>query len=333
MGIIQTIKDTFLGIVAGHWGLDEDDDSNFFSKQKIIVFLFAMLLSLSLWVIVNMGRDYNITMTIPIEITNMPEDIALSSEIPENATVSVSGEGWSLFNLYMNPPLISLSVENQQVNMFEQVRQQVGSISDVTVMQADPMFLEIETEQRVTRKVPVRSRVTLSTRDQYGVIGNPGVSPDSVTISGPASRVNTVENWSTLESDVENVDTDLELTIELEEPEAGITIEPEQVVLEARVAEFTEAQVRIPVRSRNLPSGVAITFSPSSLLVRYNVPIQQYNDVQNIRPFIAYVDYERIEADTTGLIRPQVEQVTDEYDVRLRNFQPTRVSYFEILPD
>ncbi|NBC25906.1 MAG: hypothetical protein GVY08_03525 [Bacteroidetes bacterium] len=333
MGIIQTIKDTFLGIVAGHWGLDEDDDSNFFSKQKIIVFLFAMLLSLSLWVIVNMGRDYNITMIIPIEITNMPEDIALSSEIPENATVSVSGEGWSLFNLYMNPPLISLSVENQQVNMFEQVRQQVGSISDVTVMQADPMFLEIETEQRITRKVPVRSKVTLSTRDQYGVLGTPGFSPDSVTISGPASRVNAVENWSTLESDVENVDTDLELTIELEEPEAGITIEPEQVVLEARVAEFTEAQVRIPVRSRNLPSGVAITFSPSSLLVRYNVPIQQYNDVQNIRPFIAYVDYERIEADTTGLIRPQVEQVTDEYDVRLRNFQPTRVSYFEILPD
>lgn len=333
MGIIQTIKDTFLGVVAGHWGLDEDDDSNFFSKQKIIVFLFAMLLSLSLWVIVNMGRDYNITMTIPIEIMNIPEDIALSSEIPENATVSISGEGWSLFNLYMNPPLISLSVEDQQVNMFEQVRQQVGSISDVTVMQADPMFLEIETEQRVTRKVPVRSKVTLSTRDQYGVLGTPGFSPDSVTISGPASRVNAVENWSTLESDVENVDTDLELTIELEEPEAGITIEPEQVVFEARVAEFTEAQVRIPVRSRNLPSGVAITFSPSSLLVRYNVPIQQYNDVQNIRPFIAYVDYERIEADTTGLIRPQVEKVTDEYDVRLRNFQPTRVSYFEILPD
>lgn len=333
MGIINTIKDTFLGAIAGHWGLDEDDDSNFFSKQKIIVFLFAMLLSLSLWVIVNMGRDYNITMTIPIEIMNMPEDIALSSEVPENATVSVSGEGWSLFNLYMNPPLISLSVENQQVNMFEQVRQQVGSISDVTVMQADPMFLEIETEQRVTRKVPVRSRVSLSTRDQYGVLGTPGFSPDSVTISGPASRINSVEYWSTLESDVENVDTDLELTIELEEPESGITVEPKQVVLEAQVAEFTEAQVRIPVRSRNLPSGVAITFSPSSLLVRYNVPIHQYNDVQNIRPFIAYVDYERIEADTTGLIRPQVEQVTDDFDVRLRNFQPTRVSYFEILPD
>lgn len=319
--------------MSGQWGLDQDDDSKLFSRQKVFGFLFALFLSLSLWMIVNMGRDYNISMTIPIQIVNLPDDVALSSEVPDHAAVSVSGEGWSLFNLYTNPPQITLSVENQQVNMFEQVRQQIGSISDVSVMQVDPMFLEIETEQRITKQVPVESGVSLSTREQYGMIGSARFSPDSVTVTGPASRVDQIEYWRTRELTVREVNTNVEMNVELEDPGPGLRVEPVQVLLEATIAEFTEAQVRIPVRSRDLPSGVAITFSPSSIVVRYDVPIEQYNAVQSMRPFMAYVDYERIEADTTGLIRPQVERVTNEFDVRLRSFQPTRVSYFNILPD
>ena len=333
MGIFKSFKEKVSDLFSGRWGIDEDDDSKFFSRQKVIGFLFALFLSLSLWMIVNMGRDYNISMMIPIQIVNLPDDVALSSDVPDHAAVSVSGEGWSLFNLYTNPPQITLSVENQQVNMFEQVRQQIGSISDVSVMQVDPMFLEIETEQRITKRVPVESGVSLSTREQYGMIGSPRFSPDSVTVTGPASRVEQIEYWRTRESTVREVNTNVEMNVELEDPGPGLRIEPLQVLFEATVAEFTEAQVRIPVRTRDLPSGVAITFSPSSVVVRYDVPIEQYNDVQSMRPFMAYVDYERIEADKTGLIRPQVEKVTDEFDVRLRSFQPTRVSYFNILPD
>lgn len=333
MGILKSIKEKFSEMMSGQWGLDQDDDSKLFSRQKVFGFLFALFLSLSLWMIVNMGRDYNISMTIPIQIVNLPDDVALSSEVPDHAAVSVSGEGWSLFNLYTNPPQITLSVENQQVNMFEQVRQQIGSISDVSVMQVDPMFLEIETEQRITKQVPVESGVSLSTREQYGMIGSARFSPDSVTVTGPASRVDQIEYWRTRELTVREVNTNVEMNVELEDPGPGLRVEPVQVLLEATIAEFTEAQVRIPVRSRDLPSGVAITFSPSSIVVRYDVPIEQYNAVQSMRPFMAYVDYERIEADTTGLIRPQVERVTNEFDVRLRSFQPTRVSYFNILPD
>lgn len=311
----------------------EDEEDKLFTKQKIFAFIFAMLFSLALWFIVNMGRDYNMTMMLPIQITNLPEDIALSTEVPENAAVSISGEGWSLFNLYINPPQVVLNVEAQQINMFEQVRQQIGTMSDVSVMQVDPMFIEIETEMRVSKKVPVISQVDLSTGNQYGVIGATRISPDSVTVTGPASRVEDITSWNTEESEIEDVSTDLELTVDLQSPGSGISISPMSVTFQAEIAEFTEAEVRIPVRSRGLPSGRAITFSPSSILVRYDVPLEHYNDMQSIRPFVAFVDFERLEQDTTGLITPQLEKVTDEYNVRLRNFQPTRISYFNIVPE
>lgn len=332
MGLFKTTSEKISEFFSSRWGVD-DDDSKLFSRQKILAFAFAMLFSLSLWVIVNMGRDYNVTMMVPIEVTNLPEDVALSSEVPDNAAVSISGEGWSLFNLYMNPPKLSLNVENQQINMFEQVRQQIGSVSDVNVMQVDPMFLEVETEQRISKMVPVVSRINISTRDQYGVIGSPEISPDSVMVSGPASKIEDINSWGTAESEYQNVNSELDLTVDLQEPPPGIVIRPSAVSFNADVAEFTEAEVRIPVRSRGLPPGNAITFSPSSIMVRYDVPLDQYNEVQNMRPFVAYVDYESIEQDTTGLITPRLEKVTDEYDVRLRSFQPTRVSYYNILPE
>lgn len=335
MGLFKNTMSKISEFFSSRFKLEEneDEDEKLFTKHKIFAFTFAMLFSLALWFIVNMGRDYNMTMMLPIQITNLPEDIALSTEVPDNASVSVSGEGWSLFNLHINPPQVVLNVEAQQVNMFEQVRQQISSMSDVSVMQVDPMFLEIETEMRVSKKVPVVSQIELSTGNQYGVLGSTQLSPDSITVTGPASRVEDVMEWNTVESEIDDVSTDLELTVDLESPGPGISISPASVTFQADIAEFTEAEVRIPVRSRGLPSGRAVTFSPSSILVRYDVPLEYYNDVQSIRPFVAFVDFERLQQDTTGLITPELEKVTDEYDVRLRSFQPTRVSYFNIVPD
>lgn len=335
MSLFKNLFSNISNFFSSRWKLEEneDEENNFLSKHKIFAFTFAMLFSVALWFIVNMGRDYNMTMMLPIQITNLPEDIALSTEVPENAAVSVSGEGWSLFNLHINPPEIKLNVEAQQVNMFEQVRQQISSMTDVSVMQVDPMFLEIETEVRESKKVPVVSRVIVLTENQYGVLGSPRVSPDSVTVTGPLSRIEELEAWNTESSEIEDVSSSLDVTVNLEQPDPGISIDPTSVTFEAEIAEFTEAEVRIPVRSRGLPSGRAVSFSPSSILVRYYVPLDQYTDVQDIRPFVAFVDFERLEQDTTGLISPQLEKVTDEYDVRLRSFQPTRVSYYNIVPE
>jgi YbbR domain-containing protein len=335
MGFLKNIMTSISDFFSSKLKLEEseDEEEKLFTKHKIFAFTFAMLFSVALWFIVNMGREYNMTMMLPIEIANLPEDIALSTEVPDNAAVSISGEGWSLFNPYINPPQVVLNVEAQQVNMFEQVRQQISSLSGLNVMQVDPMFLEIETEMRVSKKVPVVSQVNIGTLNQFGVLGATVVTPDSITITGPSSRVETVTSWNTVDTEVDGVNSDLEMTVDLENPGSGISVMPMTVTLNAEIAEFTEAEVRIPVRSRGLPSGRAVTFSPSSILVRYDVPLENYNEVQSIRPFVAFVDFERLEQDSTGLITPELEKVTDEYGVRLRSFQPTRVSYFNIVPD
>ncbi len=312
---------------------EEPDDSAFIGREKVIVFGVAFFFSLCLWFIVNLSRDFNVTIDVPIQLVNLPDDVSLSSDIPDYASVNVTGEGWKLIPLYSNPPRISLSADARQINLFEQMRSQVGAFSDLNVLQVNPIVLNIETEEKASKKVPVIPKIDLTLQNRYGTVQDPTVEPDSVTITGGQTRVANIDSWETVELELTGVNRSMERRIELERPGSGLSIEPTHVTVRIDVAEFTESEVRIPVRTRNLPSGKAVTYNPSSITVRFDVPIDKFSEVQRMRPFTAFVDYADIEGDTTGFVTPQIEKLVDDINLRLRNYQPSRVSYFNILHD
>lgn len=312
---------------------DSADEQNFFAREKVIAFGIAFFFALCLWFVVNMNRDFNITVDVPIELVNLPDNLAVSSEVPDYASVNVSGEGWKLIALYNNPPIVTLDADNRQINLFEQVRNLSGSFSDLNVLQVEPIMLTIETEEKASKKVPIIPNINLNLSGQYGLIGDPVIRPDSVSLSGAESKLSEISEWETEEVVLSDVSRSIERTIELEPPEPGIVLDTDHIEYQLDVAEFTEAEVRVPIRTRNLPPGKAITYNPSSITVRFDVPIHQFAEVQETRPFTAYVEYADLEEDNTGFITPQVERVADNYHVRLRGFDPPRVSYFNILPD
>lgn len=320
-------------INTGEADSDNPEEFQFFAREKVIAFSIAFFFAVCLWFVVNMNRDYTVTIDVPIELVNLPEELAVSSEVPDHVSVNVSGEGWKLITLYSNPPKVSLSADSRQINLFEQIRNMSGAFAELNVLQVEPIMLTVETEEKAQKKVPVIQRVELNLRGQYGLMGDPEISPDSVTLTGAESKLNEISEWETEEVVLEDVSKSLERLVALKSPGPGITLDFNQIEFRLDVAEFTEAEVRVPVRTRNLPPGKAITFNPSSITVRFDVPIQQFADVQGTRPFSAYVDYTDLEADQSGFITPRVEKVTDDYHVRLRDFQPQRVSYFNIIPD
>lgn len=312
---------------------DETDPDNFFGREKALAFGFALFFALCLWFIVNMSRDFNITIDVPIELVNLPDDMALSSEIPEKASVSLTSEGWKLINLYSNPPVISLSADSRQINLFDQVRNRVSYFSDMNVLQVEPIILTIEMEEKIEKKVPVDPVVDVKLDERYNFVREPQVVPDSVTLIGARSKIEEISSVETKPREIGNVRRNTQLSLDIAPPASGIEAEPSTVAYRMEVAEFTEAEVRIPVRTRNLPPGQAITYNPSSVVVKFDVPIDQYSNIQGTRPFSVFVDYATILADSTGIVTPQIERVPSQINVRVRNFQPSRVSYFNILTD
>lgn len=310
---------------------DEDPPGDM-GRERMVVFIVSLILALCLWLMVNLSRDYNLNIKLPVSLGAVPEDRALSENLPETATVSVMGEGWKLINIYNDPPVISVDVNDSDVNLFAQVQQQMNSLSNVSVQKVQPLILSLNLEERLTKRVPVRPNVRVSFEEQYGFIGSPDVHPDSITISGAASLVQDVEAWPTDSVHFSDVSQNLSRVVELKNENELISLSQNQVIYNASVAQFTEGEAKVDINTRNLPDERNINYSPNSILVKYDVPISEFSEVKDMKIFNAFVTYRQILGDSTGFVTPQIEEVVkDEYHIKTRSFQPNRVAYFIVV--
>ncbi|HKK26113.1 MAG TPA: hypothetical protein VJ941_10825, partial [Gracilimonas sp.] len=301
-------------------------------REKVIVFIGAYIMAVALWFIVNLSGSYSIDVNLPVEPGNVPEDMALTEELPKFVEAGVSGDGWQLLSLYNDPPTVVINIENEEVNLFDQVRQRLSYLQDVDISKVQPLMIRLDMEAKVSKKIPVVLNTDIEFQNRFGMIGEPVISPDSITITGATSRISDINEWvvgDTLR--LREVRNDISTTIPLQDETGVISLSDSEISYEADISEFTEGETTVYIRTRGLPRGQNVTFNPASLTITYDVPIEQYADVEKVQPYEAYVPYSEILEDSTGYVTPDVELVEKSYELRLRNFKPKAVAYFTVI--
>lgn len=311
---------------------EEAKNSGLLSKENVLVFGGAYLVSLVLWFVVNLNGVFNVNLQVPIQLSSLPADKALSSNLPKFVSVDLTGEALELIRIYNNPPVIDINVEDRNVNLFNQIRQQFNTVQNVEVIKVEPISLVVSLEDKVSKKIPVIVPTNLKFQNRYGLISEPSLSPDSITISGAVSEVSKVDSWvlkdTLILTDIRN---DIRVNLTLENENQLISLSNSSVNYSADVSEFTEGEINVYIRTRGLPRGENITYNPSSINIKYDVPIELYSSLQSQRIYEAYVDYSEIRDDFTGFVSPNIELLTTQYNIRLRNFQPKAVAYFSVV--
>ena len=307
-------------------------DARIARRERIIVFIVAYVISISMWFVVNLSGDYSVTIDVPLRMGNIPDDMALVEGLPQFVQVEVSGDGWKLVNLHNNPPEVFVDVIEGEINLFDQVRQRFTVEQDVSVLKVQPFVVNIELEAKIEKKIPIRLASRMSYMNRYGIIGEPKLSPDSITIMGAESQVRDIDEWVIPDTLVlSDLKDDVNQLIPLEPIDPLIEYDVQEVNFTANVSEFTESEVTVYIRTRGLPRGNIINYNPSSVTIRFDVPIEQYSQVQNERPYEVYVPYSEILEDSSGFVTPDIEQISTKYELRLRSFQPKAVAYFSVL--
>ncbi|MEX2605470.1 MAG: CdaR family protein [Gracilimonas sp.] len=310
----------------------EETEVKFLRREKIVVFIGAYIMAVSLWFIVNLSGSFSININIPVEPGNLPEDMALTEEFPEFVQASISGDGWQLLSLYNDPPRVIINIEDREINMFDQVRQRLSYLQGIDIAKVQPLLLSVNMESKASKKVPVILNTQLSFQNRYGLVGKPVITPDSVTITGAQSNIRNIEQWEVKDTlRLSNVRDDISATLQLTEKVGVIEISENEINFEADVSEFTEGETTVYIRTRNLPRGQNVNYNPSSVTIRFDVPIEQYSEVEKIRPYEVYVPYSKILEDSTGFVTPDIQQTAEQYELRLRSFQPKAVAYFTVL--
>ncbi len=327
--LVTQLKDLFkFGTRPG----SDEEEVTFLRREKVIVFIGAYIMAVALWFIVNLSGSYSIDVNLPVEPGNVPEDMALTEELPKFVEAGVSGDGWQLLSLYNDPPTVVINIENEEVNLFDQVRQRLSYLQDVDISKVQPLMIRLDMEAKVSKKIPVVLNTDIEFQNRFGMIGEPVISPDSITITGATSRISDINEWvvgDTLR--LREVRNDISTTIPLQDETGVISLSDSEISYEADISEFTEGETTVYIRTRGLPRGQNVTFNPASLTITYDVPIEQYADVEKVQPYEAYVPYSEILEDSTGYVTPDVELVEKSYELRLRNFKPKAVAYFTVI--
>jgi YbbR domain-containing protein len=163
----------------------------------------SLLLAISLWFAVARSPIAEVEMKVPIEFHNLPDNLEIDSASFTEAQIRVRGPERVIHQLQATDVHagIDLAGVHPGERTFDLTGRQVHVPQDMEVVQIIPGQFQLSFDNRATRVVEVRPRVTGNFASGMRV-KELIADPSSVTITGPRHRVEAVEDATTDPVDV-----------------------------------------------------------------------------------------------------------------------------------
>lgn len=160
--------------------------------------LISLLLAAGLWLVVARDPVAEVELKVPIEFHNVPENLEIDSASFTEAQVRVRGPGRLVHRLRSTDVRaeIDLSDVRPGSRTFDLTSHNIRAPQDFEVVQIVPGQFQLSFDNRTTRSVEVRPRVT-GNFAQGKRIAEVLADPARIMISGPHQRVEAVESATT----------------------------------------------------------------------------------------------------------------------------------------
>ncbi len=246
--------------------------------NNLVVFLFFLLVSCSLWLSLTLNRIYETDIYVSVSVGNIPAGVALEDEEAVSARAVVRGEGTDLFGYHFNDG-ISVSVDYSEfTRKGGRLTMPVSSIRSKVVEQLDPSlslkgFLSdslVAAVQRRTAMVPVmKNRLDLNAAEGCELL-SVEYEPDEVCITALVDELPSIkEVWtSALVCDSLERDTVFDVTFL---PGKYIDVTPSKVRVSVAISRYVDKQILVPVEYVKFPSDIDLGFMPQDVNVAYEV--------------------------------------------------------------
>ena len=173
---------------------------NWKNKQKIIVQLVCLLLSLGLWIYVtnieNPIKSYELS-KVPVEIKNADSlkkaGLVLSPNQEFYVNLKIEGNNQDLFSVDKSDFTITVDLNEFVLkNGANKIAVNIENApSTVKIKNSNGLTITINTEEYSTKEVPVKSKINVISKSSY-YVATPIFTPETIVVSGPESLVNKV---------------------------------------------------------------------------------------------------------------------------------------------
>ncbi len=307
--------------------------------REFLIFLFFVFVSTCFWFLQTMNDKYQAVFKIPVRLKDVPEEVVMTSEIPDEIRVKVEDRGTVLLNYMLGRTFfpITFSFEDYkdkgghvQIPVSEVARKITSQLNNSTRLVAvRPDTLEFIYSQGEAKKVPVAINATITAGRQY-YVSETRLSPDSVTVYAPKDLLGSLTVAYTSPFVMENLTDTSVRHVQLQKLR-GVKFVPAATDVTVCTDMYSEKTIEIPIVGLNFPPGKVLRTFPSKVQVTFQVGLKDFKTVSADDFFIG-ISYEDLIMCNSEKISLSVKK-SPEYVSHIR-VNPTSVDYLiEQLPE
>lgn len=297
--------------------------------RLIIIFFFF---SFVVWLSSKMSETHTASVEIQFDFSNETFEIYRTNNEVQATDFIVSGTGFRLLSARLITPTVFLSMSDAQmdedgiyftqqdlISFVESHFRNVFLVNQLSLKRLDAPFI-----QSASKKVPVRLDKDLMPADGYAWSSERQIVPDSLTVFGLPSQVDTLM-YAILESPKKkmfNTSFDQKLTVTTD-LQSKFKWSQTKVHVTQNISRYTQVELRLPVEVINSDEKVDVGLIPAFVLVNLRVPIER---VRQIEPS-QFVLGCRVPSDTTAeYLDVNFEKIPE--DIMVKDITPKQVRYF-----
>ena len=228
--------------------------------------LLAVVLASVLWLTVAGEHVVERSLRVPLEFRNIPEALEIVGDAPDSVDVRLRGSSAVLSRVQSGEivAVLDLATARAGSRLFHLRADEVRAPFGVDVAQVVPSTLALELEKSARRRVPVVPAVEGDPAPGF-VVGRVVADPASVEIIGPDSRVRQVAEATTEPVSVKDARARVRDGVTVGVVDASVRLtqaQTAQVTVEIWPAPVERQLAEVPVRYRNLGTGLRASLSP-----------------------------------------------------------------------
>lgn len=300
-------------------------------KQLRLITIF-FLFSFVVWLSSKMSETHTASVEIQFDFSNETFEIYRTNNEVQATDFIVSGTGFRLLSARLITPTVFLSMSDAQmdgdgiyftqqdlISSVESHFRNVFRVNQLSLKRLDAPFI-----QSASKRVPVRLDQDLMPAAGYAWSSERQIVPDSLTVFGLPSQVDTLV-YALLDSPKKKMfntsfDQKLAVTTNLQ---SNFKWSQTKVRVTQNISRYTQVELRLPVEVIDSDEKVDVSLIPAFVLVNLRVPIER---VRQIEPS-QFVLGCRLPSDTTAeYLDVNFEKIPE--DIMVKDITPKQVRYF-----
>ena len=274
------------------------------NRKELPVFLFLIFLSSLFWILSVLSKEYVSTVRKKVSFVNLPQDKILLEKNNISLDIHVKASGFVLLakkinifskiNLNVSDFLKKRKGDHWQYSWIASqslVDLQESLSNNIQIIDVNPSRIKLSLSDKKSKTVPVKLISNVSFEHMYRLKNNIILDPNSVTLTGPSSILDTIKYINTTKLTLNRVKKSKSGEVFVEDIYSSeIIYSTKKISWILEVEQYTEGKITLPIIKKNVPDGYDLKVFPEKVDVYYKVSMDNF-DLINKKMFNAYVYY------------------------------------------